>query len=330
MEAFIRGCAWPGTREVPYPRAKPDDASRLPIDTWGTARTPVGVRIEWVGSAPSVAITYRTETSDLGYRGAGAGTTFQLWRSGELRDEQPAELGEGRVELAAGDGAARAIVYLPEGMRPTVLAVDALDGEIEPAPAQPKWLAYGDSVAEGWCASSPAGAWPALAGRRYNLDVRNLGYAGAARGEIVSAEQLAGVAASVISITHGTNCWTRVPFSEGMLYEGTRAFLEVVRQGHPETPIVVVSPVVRPDAEATPNRLGATLADLRRAMERATDERIGAGDDRLWLIPGGDLLRPEHLSDGIHPDDAGHEILAEVIGTKVAEVAKLVDAGSVP
>ena len=33
--------------------------------------------------------------------------------------------------------------------------------------------------------------------------------------------------------------------------------------------MVVASPVLRPDAEATPNRLGATLVDLRAAMEEA-------------------------------------------------------------
>ena len=52
-----------------------------------------------------------------------------------------------------------------------------------------------------------------------------------------------------------------------MLREGMRGFLTVVREGHPATPIVVASPVVRPDAEEVPNRLGATLADLRAAIE---------------------------------------------------------------
>jgi lysophospholipase L1-like esterase len=147
--------------------------------------------------------------------------------------------------------------------------------------------------------------------------VVNLGYAGAARGEIVSAEQIAALDADVISISHGTNCWTRIPFSVAMFRENTRAFLDIVREGHPDTPIVVTSPVPRPDAESTPNRLGATLRDLRQAMEAVTAERIAAGDTRLTLVCGGDLLRPDHLPDGIHPGDEGHRILASAFGGAV-------------
>jgi len=175
--------------------------------------------------------------------------------------------------------------------------VDGVGGDIQPAPHQARWIAYGDSVAEGWVASAPALAWPAMAGREQELDVVNMGYAGAARGELASAEQLASLEADVISISHGTNCWTRTPHSVAMMRAAVAAFLEVVRQGHPTTPIVVVSPVLRPDAEGMPNRLGATLADLRMVMEE-----VAAG----------------HLADGIHPGDDGHALLAAAVGPVLA------------
>jgi lysophospholipase L1-like esterase len=158
-----------------------------------------------------------------------------------------------------------------------------------------------------------------VAARSLGLDVVNLGYAGAARGEIASAEQVAAQPADVISITHGTNCWTRTPHSVGMMRETTAAFLEVVRGGHPTTPVVVASPVLRPDAETTPNRLGATLVDLRAAMEEVVQARIDAGDAALTLVRGGDLLTVDHLPDGIHPGDEGHELLAEAFGGAVAD-----------
>ena len=308
---FIRGCAFEGTKRVPYPRADPAD-TRIPRDTWATAQLPVGVRLELVGDAEAVEIAYVTATDDLGYRGDGAGRTFALWRDGRLVLEEKADVGEGRVRLQLADGEKRAIVYLPEGMKPTVVSVDGVGGSIEPAPHQPRWIAYGDSVAEGWVASSPALAWPAVAGRDHGLDVVNMGYAGAARGELASAEQIAGLEADVISITHGTNCWTRTPHSVDMMRAAVSVFLEVVRQGHPETPIIVVSPVVRPDAENTVNRLGATLVDLRAAMEEVAAERD------VVLVRGAGLIGPQRLPDGIHPDDEGHRILAEVIGAEVA------------
>lgn len=318
-EPFLRGCAWPSGAGVSYPRADPRDFTRLPIDTWGCAQLPVSVRLEFEGDAAAASISYRTETEDLGYRGDGAGRTFALWRDGVQVDEGTAVLGEGNVTLRCAPGDGRAIVYLPEGMKPTVVGIEPVDGSIRPAPPQPRWVAYGDSVAEGWIASGPAGAWPAIAGRTYGLDVCNLGYAGSARGELVSAEHVASLAADVISITHGTNCWTRIPHSADMMLAVTRAFLSIVRQGHPVTPIVVASPVVRPDAEQTPNRMGATLPDLRRAMEQATLERIDDGDKRLSFVDGTDLLTPDQLGDGIHPADDGHQVLATTIGARVRE-----------
>lgn len=312
-EAFIRGAAWPGTSTVPYPRASPRDRTRLPGDTWQMASIPVGVRLEIVGDAAEVEIAYSTQTDQLGYRGEGAGTMFSAWSRDAQLAEERAALGEGTVRLPLAHGQPT-IVYLPEGMRPTVTAVTGVGGTIEPAPAQPRWVVYGDSVAEGWIASAPALAWPAIAGRERGLDVVNLGYAGAARGEIASAEQVAALQADVLTVCHGTNCWTRTPHSVGVFAETVRAFLDILRQDHPQTPLLVVSPVVRPDAEQTPNRLGATLADLRAAMEEVAGARIAAGDTDLHLLGGLSLISADDLGDGIHPNDAGHRRMADAIG----------------
>lgn len=320
-EPFLRGCVWPAGPGAPYPRANPADFSRLPVDTWGTAALPVTVRLEFAGTtdADAVEIAYTTTTDDFGYRGPGAGSTFALYADDEPVGEEKATLGAGTVRLELGGRTPqRFVVYLPEGMKPTVTSVTGVGGALAPAPPQPRWLCYGDSIAEGWVASGPAGAWPAVAGRRFGLDVVNLGYAGAARGEIVSAEHVASVPADVVSISHGTNCWTRIPHSADQMRANTAAFLDVVRQGHPDTPIVVASPVLRPDAEATPNRLGATLVDLRRAIEEVAQARIDAGDARLTLVSGDGVLGTGHLPDGIHPGDDGHVILAEVFGAAVA------------
>ena len=268
---FLRGAAFPPTRSVPYPRAKPDD--RLPRDTWQMACIPAGVRVEWVGSG----------TAEL----------------------------EGEGELTWVDASDRRIGYLPA--KPGV-RVTSIEGDVEPAPTQPRWLAYGDSITEGWVTSTPAQAWPAVAGREHGLDAINMGYAGAARGEIASAEHVAELPADIITVAHGTNCWTRTPHTPGMVAEGLRAFLDVVREGHPETPIVVVSPIVRPDAEDTLNRLRATLADLRRAIEDVAGDR-----DDVQLVPGLHLVAPDELPDGIHPGDEGHAAIAAAVGPVLAK-----------
>jgi lysophospholipase L1-like esterase len=315
VEPYLRGCAWPPADWAAYPRCDPGPAgARLPADTRAQAALPVGVRLEFAGEAEAVEIAYCTATADLGHRGASAGTAFALYRGAHLVCEAPAVLGAGTVRLAAGAGPARGIVHLPEGMRPVIAAIRAIGGEIAPAPPQRRWLCYGDSIAEGWMAAGPAGAWPARVGREWELDVINLGYAGAARGELASAEEIARLPADVISIAHGTNCWTRIPHDASMFRAGLAAFLAIVRQQHPALPIVAVSPVLRADAEETCNRLGATLADLRAAFEDAVRERIRAGDARLTLVPGLPLLPAERFADGVHPDDLGHAQLAAALG----------------
>ena len=322
----LRGVAWTGDAQTPYPRADPADAARLPGDTWGTAMLPVGVRLELTGDARAVEIQYACATDDLGYRGEGAGTRFSAWRGGREVGSVPVSVDGDLATLDFDDvdGAAATAgdevltIYLPEGMRPTLFDVRPLGGTLTAAPAGPRWIAYGDSITEGWIASGPATSWPMVAARRYGLDVVNLGYAGSARGEIPSAEQIATLPADVISIAHGTNMHTRIPFSAAQFREGLRAFLTIVRQGHPQTPIVVCSMILRPDAESTPNRLGATMADLRFEMEDLVTSLRQGGDGALSLVQGLPLLSADQIPDGVHPDDSGHAVLAEAFGGAVA------------
>ena len=330
-EPFVRGAPYPAAGDVPYPRADPTDVARLPADVWHAATIPVGVRLEMVGDAQAVDIAYRTTSGNLGYRGDGAGIVFSVWRGGRKIAEEDAVLGDGMVRLPLDTTSSDrpAIVYLPEGMRPLVLSLTAVRGEIAPAPAIPRWLAYGDSMTQGWIASGPSHAWTAIAARKTGLDLVNLGYAQAGRGEIVSAEHIAGLAAEVITVAYGASCWTRTPHGIGMVAEGFRAFLEVVRQGHPTTPVVVVSPLRRPDADGVDNKLGASLADIRHAIESVTRERIVSGDAALSLVAGGGIIGEEHLVDGIHPGDEGHKRIAATVG-KALTAAMSANAGVMP
>lgn len=314
-EPFVRGAPYPSAGEVPYPRANPSDTARLPADIWHAAVVPAGVRLELVGDAEAVDVAYRTTSGNLGYRGEGAGITFSVWRGARKVGEEEAVLGEGLVRLPLGTTAPDkpAIIYLPEGMQPVVQSLTAVQGDIEPAPERPRWIAYGDSITQGWIASGPSQGWAAIAARKAGLDLVNLGYASAGRGEIVSAEHIAALPADVITIAYGASCWTRVPHSVGMIGEGFRAFIDMIRQGHATTPVVVVSPVLRPDGEDEPNRLGATLADIRHAIESVTRERILDGDRTLALVAGENVISSDHLADGIHPNDEGHKRIAATV-----------------
>ncbi|MEV8018536.1 GDSL-type esterase/lipase family protein [Streptomyces sp. NPDC086554] len=341
MKEFTRGAAWssPDGRML---RADPADQDRLPGDTWERASLPAGVRLEFTAcGVRAVEVTYAAsppsgtdsychappvftlladsvEGGDARARGGSGtvavgtsspqdaparavGTPTPPGARTQAAFDVPAAPGShvARIELPYPDG--DFTLHLPETLRPVG------GGTLTPPTIRPRWLVYGDSIAEGWGASRPHLAWPALAGRALGVDTVNLGYARAARGELASAQQLASLEADLITVAFGTNCWSRTPHSAGLLHETTRAFLTLVRRRHPEVPLLVLSPALRPDAESTPNALGATLSELRTALERA------AGDAGVALLPCGGLLEPRHLVDGVHPGDAGHRVLADAV-----------------
>ncbi|MET8679896.1 GDSL-type esterase/lipase family protein [Streptomyces sp. NPDC004647] len=318
-EPFLRGVAW--RYEGRMVRADPEDRLRLPQDTWQRARIPVGVRLEFTADGAS-ALEVRYEAGEPGPAEVlrELNPIFELWRDDEPLAEVPARsCAEDCVPVPLPTGQGPFTLHLPESLSPRVLGIRAVGGVVSPAPPRPRWAVYGDSITEGWFSSRPALAWPAVAGRSLGLDHVNLGYAGSALGELASAEQLASLPCDLLTLAFGTNCWDRVPHTARLLHETTRLFLELVRQARPRTPLLVVSPVVRPGADDTPNRLGATLSDLRTALETAVEERTAAGDDRLALLPGAHLLRPGHLADGVHPDDKGQAALGAAVSAALCE-----------
>jgi hypothetical protein len=311
---FLRGNPFPGNKHWPYPRFLIGDG-RLPGDSQYMGGFPVGVRLELQGDADEIEISYRCKHTHAVWAQeagalweAGSGRAFEAWDGDERLGIARAEVGEGTVRLPRAP-----VVYLPERLAPEVTSIEGIGGSLEPGPARPAWICYGDSIAEGWIASSPALSWPSIVARAHGLDLFNMSYAGAARGELCSAEQIAGLPARAISLSHGTNCWNRVPHSAELMRESTRAFLALVRRGHPGTPLVVCTPPIRPEAEERPNELGATLADLRAAMVDAC-----AGYE-VEVVEGRDLIDPSMLYDNVHPDDDGHHAIAEALGPVLAK-----------
>jgi hypothetical protein len=105
-----------------------------------------------------------------------------------------------------------------------------------------------------------------------------------------------------------------------LCFEEVRALLALVRTGNPNASVVILSPLLRMDAEDKPNRLGSTLTELRIAMEEAVRERILAGDSRLHLIEGSTIVGPGDMADGIYPGDEGHIRIAAAVGKVVSPI----------
>ncbi|MEV4950193.1 GDSL-type esterase/lipase family protein [Streptomyces sp. NPDC053755] len=307
-EPFLRGTAWLDRGRAV--RADPADLDRLPWDTAERATLPIGVRVEFTA-------TPGTREVELRYRTATPGSLphcFALWQDGRCVREvltDPAGEATARLPLPAAGGTF--VVHPPESRGPVVLGLRATSGTLAPAPRRPRWLVHGDSITEGWWSTRPALSWAATAGRILALDTVNLGYAGGARGELPLAEQLARLPGELVTLAFGTNCWSGSPCSADWLYETVRAYVGLIRRGHPDAPLLILSPVLRPEAETTRNALGATLEDLRTAMEHAARDLAAEGDGRLLVLSGRPLLGPGDLADGLHPNDRGHARMAAAV-----------------
>lgn len=312
LEAFIRGGRGRG------PRLPEEYRPRLPADTWAAAQVPAGLHLELVSHTDAIVLVF--ETSPRHPQAAPTtGDAITVWRGDRHVGviDVPADGGPVTVPLAR-DGAVYTI-YLPEARCGQPTALVPIGGWVEPAAARPRWLAYGDSITQGWSVSDPALAYPAVVARRHGFDAWNLGFAGAARGEIAAAQYLATLEADVISVAFGTNNWSVLPTSADHMAGIVRDFVTVVRSGHPSTPLLIVGPILRPEAERSRNAVGATLGELRDAIEdtaRRLDDSAGA----VRLIPGIELVGPARLVDGIHPGDAGHQAIAAAVGPVLAEL----------
>ena len=97
-------------------------------------------------------------------------------------------------------------------------------------------------------------------------------------------------------------------------------FVRTVRDGHPDVPIVVQSPIYVAQLDdpanphAQPNAAGFTLPAMRAETAAAVARLRAHGDRRVHYVDGLRLYGPEqaHLSpDGMHPDAAGQDALAQ-------------------
>lgn len=316
-------------------RLNPDDR-RHPPDLWANALQPAGARIEFRAWASEVAV--RLRYPDLGARaGFSPQPQVSLWidgrRSGLRAPPTSAGDHELRFDLPVVGGSY--VLYLPYLCRAEIVEL-GVEGRLERVPVRrPRWLAYGDSITHGWCASDPALTYPALASRAFGLEHVNLGFSGTARGEPSAAGTIAELPADVISLAFGTNIYKDPDHTRASWRATFETFLDVLREGHPDTPVLVVTPIYRESLsphdhmapgtfEKTPSG-GGLLHDEIRAVEKdVVCEHIRDGDAHLALISGLDLIGMDggrHLADGIHPNDAGLEQMGMVVGSQVRTLA---------
>lgn len=256
----------------------------------------------------------------------------------------------GNVLRMAGPGAAQRLIPgkpgtvrfagLPTGMKnielwlpqqtPTELVALRADGDVlAPLPdGRRRWVHHGSSISHCIEADGPTGTWPVVAATLGGVEVINLSQAGNALLDPYVARTIRDTPADLISLKVGINIVGLSAFRLRTFGPAVHGFLDTIRDGHPDTPLLLISPVSCPALEQVPGptRTGpdgritalgnpADVADgaLSLAVVRTELARITAvrqtSDPHLHCLDGRALLGPDEtadLTDGLHPTAAAY------------------------
>ncbi|ULU24571.1 SGNH/GDSL hydrolase family protein [Dyella terrae] len=206
---------------------------------------------------------------------------------------------------------------------------------------KPIWLHHGSSISQGSNADRPSAIWPALVARHGGLDLVNLGFGGSALLDPFTARTMRDIPADFISVKLGINLVNTDVMRLRAFGPAVHGFLDTIRDGHPDTPLLVVSPLYCPIHEDTPGP-GAfdfdalskgniafratgkeeekaqgklTLTVIRNELSRIVRER-SLTDPNIHYLDGLALYGPADfeelpLPDRLHPDAATHRRIAE-------------------
>ncbi|MFJ5995641.1 GDSL-type esterase/lipase family protein [Streptomyces sp. NPDC092370] len=322
---------------------------------------PSGVRLAFRTASTVVELdTLRTKREYTGFPPRPDGL-FDLLVDGRPAGQAPGtggnvltvDLTTWEGELAPGPVGTVRFTGLPEGDKEveiwlphnetTELVALRTDAPVLPAPDRGRrvWLHHGSSISHGSDAASPTAIWPAVAALRGGVELINLGLGGSAMLDPFTARAMRDTPADLISVKMGINLVNRDAMRLRAFGPAVHGFLDTIREGHPDTPLLLVSPIHCPLHEDTPGptapdgrALGEgrllfaamgdpaetptgklTLTVIREELSRIVRQRA-ADDPNLHYLDGLDLYGAADatalpLPDHVHPDAATHQHIGE-------------------
>lgn len=306
------------------------------------ARESAGGRIRFSTDSSYVSIKATLDYQDTTYAGAmGDGqfgfdvyvdTTEGSTYAGTVAAEKPTEAGEVTVEGTVNLGNAsnyNLTIYFPL----TIEVKDVQIGVESIATVAKHGIAYaadehivyyGSSITQGGVAKKPGNSYVNIVGRNLSVDYTNLGVWGSAQGQNAFAQYIAGLedmTVFVFDYDHNTN-------DPESLSKNHYPFYETVRAAHPDIPIIFIS---RPG-----NAVGEqTTEELKAVIRNSYNKAVAAGDTNVHFVDGEEFFgySTDYLAgDKIHPNDAGHAAMADLVTSvlnRVLEGEKNVYVGEV-
>lgn len=220
--------------------------------------------------------------------------------------------------------------------------------------ARPVWVHHGSSISHGSNAASPTGIWPVIASSLAGLDLVNMGFGGNALLDPFTARAIRDRPADIISVKIGINLVNADLMRLRAFAPAVHGFLDTIRDGHPDTPLIVVSPIYCPIHETTPGpgmfdldalakgetkfvalgkreetRAGKlTLSIIREHLKAIVEQRV-RDDANIRYLDGLELYGElDHarlpLPDRLHPDAETHRLIGDRFAPILREMMPLV------
>jgi hypothetical protein len=208
-----------------------------------------------------------------------------------------------------------------------------------------RWVHHGSSISHGYRAETTTGTWPVVAALRSGVHLTNLAFSGNAMLDPFTARTIRDTPADLISLKIGINLVNGDVMRLRAFRPAIDGFLDTIRDGHPDTPIVLVSPIWCEPVEAAsgptvqdPDRTeewsiaGGTEADvatgklslraIRAAIASIVDRRRADGDHRLHYLDGLSLYGETDaaampLPDNLHPGPDVQRLIGERFADRV-------------
>ena len=319
------------------------------------ARMPSGVRLRFATDSARVGLAFLATTMVLpgrprrpivfnletGGRIAMAASTLGNTLKVDLGRADGFDLERGDPDTVffedLGPGTKTCELWLPHNAYAELRGLVVDDGaslRAAPADTRPRWIHHGSSISHCMEAEEPALTWPAVAARQAGMSLVSLGFGGQCHLDQFVARTMRDAPADVVTVKAGINIVNLDSMRERVFIPALHGFLDTLREGKPDTPIAVISPIYCPSAETRPGptipdeqgrfvtvegfepyRTGClTLTRIRELIADAVATRRAAGDARLHYVDGLELFGAADagdLPDDLHPNPAGYVRMGE-------------------
>ena len=162
-------------------------------------------------------------------------------------------------------------------------------------------IMYGSSILQGGCCSRPGMAHTNILARKIDRTVINLGFSGNARIDYEIAELMASyLDPGVFVLDYAPNCTAE------LIDEKAEKFFRILRDAHPDVPIVFVALPPYP-RQTVSNKQAGRMADINAAQLRVYQKLKKAGEKKIYYVKSEGMLGDDQEStvDGTHFTDLG-------------------------